>query len=45
MNPTSDLYLFAVPGLGMLLVSVLAVAVWRRASGAEFRWFWIVTAL
>ncbi len=40
MNPTSDLYLFAVPGLGMLLVSVLAVVVWRRASGAEFKWFW-----
>jgi hypothetical protein len=40
MSPTSDLYLFGAPGLGMVLVSVLAVVVWRRASGAEFRWFW-----
>lgn len=40
MSPTSDLYLFGVPGLGMLLVSVLAVVIWRRASGVEFRWFW-----
>jgi excisionase family DNA binding protein len=36
----SDLYLFGVPGLGMILVSLLAVIVWRRASGAEFQWFW-----
>ncbi len=40
MSPTSDEYLFGVPGLGMILVSVLAVIAWRRASGAEFRWFW-----
>ena len=40
MSPTSDLYLFGVPGLGMTLVSVLAVVVWRLASGAKFRWFW-----
>jgi hypothetical protein len=24
----------------MILVSLLAVAFWRRASGAEFKWFW-----
>jgi hypothetical protein len=32
--------LFGVPGIGMILVSLLAVVVWRRASGAEFQWFW-----
>ena len=36
----SDLYLFGVPGLGMIFVSLLAVIVWRRASGVEFQWFW-----
>lgn len=36
----TDLYLFGIPGLGMILVSLLAVIVWRRASGAEFKWFW-----
>ena len=45
MSPTSDLYLFGVPGLGMILVSVLAIVVWRRASGAEFRWFWAGASL
>jgi YhfC intramembrane metalloprotease len=35
----SDLYLFGVPGLGMILVSLLAVAFWRRASSVEFKWF------
>ncbi|AGA28821.1 YhfC family glutamic-type intramembrane protease [Singulisphaera acidiphila] len=40
MEPTSNLLLFGIPGLGMFLVSVLAIAVWRRASGAEFKWFW-----
>jgi hypothetical protein len=40
MDVTSDALLFVVPGLGMLLVSVFAVVVWRRAAGVEFKWFW-----
>src|SRR4051812_29359426 len=40
MNSTSDFYLFGVPGMGMILVSVLAVIVWRRASGADLLSFW-----
>ena len=40
MDLTSHFYLFGVPGLGMLVVPVLALLAWQRASGVEFRWFW-----
>jgi hypothetical protein len=45
MSTVSDVFLFGVPGLGMILVSLLAVVVWRRASGSEFRWFWAGAAV
>src|SRR5947209_6478178 len=41
----SDFYLFGVPGLGMVFVSLLAVMVWRGVSRAEFKWFWAGAAL
>jgi hypothetical protein len=40
MDATSAAPLFVIPGLGMLLVSVFAVVVWRWASGVELKWFW-----
>ena len=41
----SDFHLFGVPGIGMVLVSWLAVVTWRRVSGAHFKWFWVGAAL
>jgi len=32
--------LYLVPGLGMILVAVVAVICWRRVSRVQWRWFW-----
>ncbi len=34
-----------VPGVGMMLVGVVAVLWWRQRSGAEWRWFWMGAAV
>jgi hypothetical protein len=37
--------LYLVPGLGMMLVGVLAFFYWHRRSGAKARWFWVGVGL
>lgn len=34
-----------VPGIGMVIVGVGAVLLWRRWSGAKWRWFWVGAAV
>ena len=34
-----------MPGLGMMLVGVLAVVDWRRTARASARWFWVGAGL
>ena len=41
----SDIYLFGVPGVAMVLVSLIAVVTCRQMSGAAFKWFWAGAAL
>ena len=41
----SDFYLFGVPGVAMVLVSLLAVVTCRQMSGTAFKWFWAGAAL
>jgi len=40
-----NLWLAAVPGLGMVLVALASVLFWRRFSAAGLRWFWGGAAL
>jgi len=37
--------IYLVPGLGMMLVAVLAVVDWHRTSRAQARWFWVGAGL
>jgi uncharacterized membrane protein YhfC len=37
-HPNPVLYL--IPGIGMVIVSIAAVVLWRHLSGCRFRWFW-----
>lgn len=39
------LIIWLTPGVGMVLVGVLAIVFWRRASGAAYRWFWVGAAV
>jgi hypothetical protein len=36
---------YLIPGLGMMLVGVIAVLYWHRRSGAQARWFWVGAGL
>jgi hypothetical protein len=36
---------YLIPGLGMMLVGVVAVLYWYRRSGAKARWFWVGVGL
>jgi hypothetical protein len=45
MTPRLDLLIYLVPGLGMMLVAVIAVLDWHRVSGAKARWFWVGAGL
>ena len=39
------LAVFLVPGPLMVLVALTAVLIWRRRSGAAWRWFWVGAAV
>jgi len=45
MIPHLDLLIYLVPGLGMMLVAVVAVVEWYRISGVQARWFWVGAGL
>lgn len=45
MNISSDVHIYIIPGLEMLLVAILAVVAWQRWSGVQLRWFWIGAGL
>ncbi len=40
-----DKLIFLLPGLGMMLVAVLAAVGWQRASRVQARWFWVGAGL
>lgn len=43
--PSPNLWLHAIPGLGMVLIAFVSVVFWRRSSNVGLRWFWVGAAL
>jgi uncharacterized membrane protein YhfC len=40
-----QIWLYVVPGAGMVVVGIGAVLLWRMRSGAKWRWFWVGAAV
>lgn len=45
MNIASEVHIYVIPGLEMLLVAILAVVAWQRMTDVQLRWFWIGAGL
>ena len=45
MNPNPDELIWLVPGLGMMIVAVLAAVYWCRAARCQVRWLWVGAGL
>ena len=45
MNVNPDELLYLVPGVGMMIVAVVAAVFWWRVARVPIRWFWVGAGL